>query len=178
MHIQTIAAELSATAATPGEHRAAANAHEEAARESYERCDTDGALTQWAHGINAQKQHLAAQIAEQGGMWDFPALFDLDGNLVPAKEIKTCYGWAWMLLDENGRCLRDENGRGQFFGDSQARSEKVRRRNDAKKGFYVGRVRVPAKAELRGGNICTVMAIPVRCDDGFSADALIVDNGK
>jgi hypothetical protein len=167
----SVAAHLAATATTADEHRAAAAAYSYAKQESYDRCDTDGALSQWAHGLNEGKEHLAAQIADNGGVWEFDGLFDLDGNLVPAKEIETRYGWSWMLLDEAGRC----DG---WFNESKAKKDETRIRNNAKKGFYVGRVRVPAYAALAGGNVCTVMPIVRRKDDGFSADAEIVDNGQ
>ncbi|MEU3686957.1 hypothetical protein [Streptomyces narbonensis] len=140
------------------------------AYESFERCDTDGALSQWAWGVTAQKDRLEADILEAGGKAEFGALFDLDGNLVPAKEIETQFGWSWMLLDERGKCAG-------WFNASKARNEDTARKNNAKKGFYVGRVRVPAYAKLAGGNICTVMAIKVRKDGGYSADAEVIDNG-
>lgn len=140
------------------------------AYESFERCDTDGALSQWAWGVTAQKDRLQADIIEAGGKAEFPALFDLSGNLVPAKEIETQFGWSWMLLDEREKCAG-------WFNESKARNEETRRKNNAKKGYYVGRVRVPAFAKLAGGNICTVMAIKVRRDGGWSAEAEIVDSG-
>ncbi|RPE39801.1 hypothetical protein EDD90_2819 [Streptomyces sp. Ag109_O5-1] len=168
----SVAAHLATTATTPDEHRAAAAAYASAKQESYDRCDTDGALSQWSHGLNEGKQHLAAQIAENGGMWEFDGLFDLDGNLVPAKEIETRFGYAWLLLDDNGRST------GRFFNESKAKSEERRIAAHAKRGFYVGRVRVPAYAALAGGGVCTVMPIVKRKDGGFSVDAEIVDNGK
>lgn len=140
------------------------------AYESFERCDTDGALSQWAWGVTAQKVRLQAEILEADGMAEFPAIFDLSGNLVPAKEIQTQFGWSWMLLDKYERCTG-------WFNESKARNEETARKNNAKKGYCVGRVRVPAFAKLAGGNICTAMAIKVRKDGGWSADAEIVDNG-
>jgi hypothetical protein len=168
----TVAATLSATATTADEHRAAAAAFTKAQHVSAERSDeADGALSQWAHGLNAAEHHLAARIAEQGGTWEFDALFDLDGNLVPAKEIQTRFGYSWMLLDERGKAAG-------FFNESKAKNEARRVTANARKGYYVGRVRVAAHAELAGGNIACVMPIVVRNDGGFSADAEIVDNGQ
>jgi len=171
---------VAATEAQKAATEEAARLRAEAARlerekeESFERCDTDGFMSQWASGVNAQKARLAADIAEQGGTWEFPALFDLDGNPVPAKLIETRYGWAWALLDP-------ENTSGRFLGffnESYARDEKRRVATNARKGYYVGTVRVPAFAKLAGGNVCTVTAVPVRRDGGWSVDAQIVDNGQ
>ena len=37
--------------------------------ESFERCDTDGFLSQWANGISANVASLNAEIAETGSAW-------------------------------------------------------------------------------------------------------------
>lgn len=166
----THAATLSATATTAAEHRAAAAAFTQARGESIERSSEDGALTQWAHGLNAAEHDLAARIAEQGGTAEFDALFDLDGNLVPAIQVNGKFGWSWKLLDDRGR------GDG-WFNESNAKAEARRIAAHAAKGYYVGRVRVPARATLGGGNIACVMPRAQRLDNGFSADAQIIDNG-
>jgi hypothetical protein len=166
----TVAAELSAVAVTAGEHRAAADAFTKAKGESIDRCDTDGALSQWAYGLNAAEHHLAARIAEDGGMAEFAGLFDLEGNLVPAVRVDGRYGWYWKLLDANGRTAG-------LFNESRAKTADRRRAANARKGYYVGRVRVPARAILAGGGIGCVLPIAERLDGGYSADAEIIDNG-
>ncbi|MFF7198294.1 hypothetical protein ACFZAM_31880 [Streptomyces sp. NPDC008079] len=144
--------------------------HDLKAVESFERCDTDGALSQWAHGLNAAKDRLEADIADNGGMWKFPALFDLDGNLVAAKDVQTKFGWSWMLLDADGR----PSG---WFNPSKAENPDTARRNNAKKGYYVGAVLAPAYADLQGGSITSVTPVVIRKDGGYSADVTVVDNG-
>ncbi|ONK13237.1 hypothetical protein [Streptomyces sp. MP131-18] len=151
--------------------RAEAARHEADAYESFQSCDNDGFLSQWASGKMAGLRRLEADIAEAGGVWEFPALFDLDGNLVPAKEVEGRYGLSWMLLNEHGRCAG-------WFNPSKARSPEVRRRNNAAKGYYIGSVRVPADADLEGGNAFSVRAVALRKDNGWSPDAVIVDNGQ
>ena len=143
------------------------------AERSYQECDTDGALSQIAHGLLAQELTLAAEIEANGGRYKFPALFDLDGNLVPAKLVQTRYGMAWGLL-------KDDNPRGRFIGwfnPSNAKKAETRRRNDERKGYRIGYVMAPARAELRGGNIACLMAKAVRTDGGFSRDVEIIDDG-
>ncbi|MFE5037095.1 hypothetical protein [Streptomyces sp. NPDC056683] len=167
----TAAATLSATATTADEHRAAAAAFTRAQHVSAERADeADGALSQWAHGINAAEHHRAAELAEAGNVAEFAALFDLDGNLVPAVHVDGKWGWSWKLLDARGRCAG-------WVSESKAKTEARRIAAHAAKGYYVGRVRVAAHVELAGGNIACVMPIVVRNDGGYSADAEIVDNG-
>lgn len=121
--------------------------HDQAAAESFERSDTDGALTQWSHGVSAQKERLQARIDDNGGTWEFPALFDLDGNMVPAKLIDTQYGSAFALLESDDP---SSSLTGKWINPSNARSHEVRNRNMRKKGYTIGTVRAPARAELSG----------------------------
>jgi hypothetical protein len=156
---------------TANQLRQSAADHDREAYESFERCDTDGFVSQWAHGVNAQLDRLRADIADNNGKWTFEALFDLDGNLIPAREVETRYGWAWMLLDENDRCTG-------WFNASHAKNPETRRRNDAKKGVYVGTIKAPAYAKLSGSNACTVTAIVLPRPNPDPQDIVIVDNGQ
>ncbi|MFI6290078.1 hypothetical protein ACIBEJ_00750 [Nonomuraea sp. NPDC050790] len=154
--------------------RAQAADHDKKAQTSYERSDTDGCLSQWGSSMVAQELRLQADINEAGGRALFPALFDTSGALVPALLTDGEWGWYFTLLasdDPNGR-------RAGWFGPSKARKAANARANDAAKGYYIGYVMAPAKAELRGGNIMCVTAIAVRTDGGFSRDVTIVDNGQ
>ena len=112
------------------------------AAESFDRCDTDGFLSQWVDGIEANRLRLAADIADNGGTSEFPALFTLDGQYVPARRCESeKYGWSdyWMVLDENGRAT------GTFLT-----YHPTRRSTLAKKGYVEGVVREPAKAIITG----------------------------
>jgi len=145
---------------------------EREAHDSYDRCDTDGALSQQASQITAQRYRLQADVAENGGMWSFPALFDLKGDLIPAREAYGQYGAFWSLLDEHG------NRTGRITKDSAARSEAVRIRNNAKKGFYVGEVLAPARVITRGQSATSVACFIDRADGGWNSDVLVIDNGQ
>lgn len=141
------------------------------AAESFERCDTDGFLSQWAQGITADKYRMQADIAENGGMAAFPALFDLEGNLVPAREAYGKWGSFWSLLDGNG------DRTGDTFNESRAASDKLRIKNDAKKGYYVGEVLAPARVAVRGSSATSVACHIERADGGWSPDVMVLDNG-
>lgn len=67
--------------------------------ESFERCDTDGFRSQAANDVTARVYDLQAGLLESGGLSSFPALFDLDGNQVPAVRVDGQYGMVWKLLD-------------------------------------------------------------------------------
>lgn len=51
--------------------------------ESFQRCDTDGFVSQWCHGITARDADEAARLADQGNLDVFPVLVDsATGELV------------------------------------------------------------------------------------------------
>lgn len=128
-----------ATAKTAEEWRAEANAHERQAEESFERCDTDGFLSQWASKMTAQLDRARADIAERGGTWIFPVLLTLDGERVPAKLINGRYGKCWALLDGEGEFT------GEFVGAFPKRESTLER-----KGYREGDEEAPADARIAG----------------------------
>lgn len=163
---------------TAAEWRALSVRSHEARNESWDRCDTDGFLSQWAHGLTATENEYRAQLAETDGKCDVQAAFDLDGNLLRALHGWSDYGEYFMIKDADGNKI-------EFFSPSQARSETTARRNNAKKGYYVGTVRVPATVKIMGGGTglagaanCYAMIVPASKEIIPSADVEIVDNGQ
>lgn len=162
-----------AAARKPAEDKA--RDHDRKAAESFDRCDTDGFLTQWSHGVLAGEARLQARIDANGGVLGFPALFDLDGNLVAAKLISGNYGLVWGVLESD-----DPNGRVvQWVNRSEASTAKARNRNMARKGFTEGRVLAPCRAKLGGGGTglagaMSVSAYAPRTDGGFSRDVIVL----
>lgn len=156
--------------------RAEAQRCEARAEESFQRCDTDGFLSQWASGLHSDLCRARADIAEQGGRCAFPALFNLQGELVAAKFIETRYGWAWGILpsdDPTGSFV-------SWFNPSNARSLKKMDAADARKGFYVGSVLAHAAAKMDGrgtGLSGSAWVARFRTDGGFSRDVEVLDNG-
>lgn len=155
--------------AQAAKYRQEARGNDRDAQESYERCDTDGFLSQWAHGQMAHRYYRAADILEAGGCAEFIALFDLEGNLVPAKYMQTKFGYAWALLEVN----EDESIQRivGWFNESNARNEETARKNNAKKGYALGTVRAACFLNLRDGRI-------VRTDGDFSSKVEILDDGR
>jgi len=126
------------TEITAEELREQAKAKVARAEESFERCDTDGFLSQWASRLGADFDLKKAEILEKGGAI-FPALFDLEGNLVKAKLINGKYGTCWAFVGEDGKFS------GQFIS-----AFPKNRQTMAKKGFLEGRVLQKAYAEYAG----------------------------
>jgi hypothetical protein len=81
--------------------KAEAAQHEQDAHESFERCDTDGFLSQWASGMMASLKRAQARIEEQGGRAIFTRvrLAKLDSSEIvrEAKLIETRFGRRWRI---------------------------------------------------------------------------------
>jgi hypothetical protein len=78
--------------------------HDTDAHESFERCDTDGFLSQWASGQMANLRRTQATLAEHGDTWTFARtiLTRADGSIVDdAREVTTRYGQRWRSDSEN-----------------------------------------------------------------------------
>lgn len=125
---------------SPEALRESAAADEAEAAASFERCDTDGFLSQWASGMTARLKRLEADIRERGGVAEFPALFR-DGALVPAVIIETKYGAKWGVFAS----AADANGRGRVV-----EWVPVGPKAYAKRGYTIGLVERPAKASVLG----------------------------
>lgn len=143
-----------------------AAAHEAARDESFDRCDTDGFVSQWAHGVNAQLKSAQAAIMENGGTAAFPALFDAEtGKRIRAKVIDGKYGACWAV------CGADDKFTGEFVKFAYTDRQKA---NLVQKGYRQGVETVAAWATLesdgRGlsGNVCVVT---YRKDKGYPEDA-------
>ncbi len=63
------------------ELREAAKQYRRDAHESFERCDTDGFLSQWAFGVTASQREREADLADNGNLGLFPALLDESGQV-------------------------------------------------------------------------------------------------
>ncbi|CAB4159046.1 hypothetical protein UFOVP711_48 [uncultured Caudovirales phage] len=109
-------------------------------QESFDRSDTDGSLSQWAHEQTERRLMKEADLAENNGMAEFPALFR-DGTIVKAKIVDGQYGAVWMLLDDNG------NSTGEFAPLTPKRASTL-----AKRGFTEGLVKRPARIQAASGS--------------------------
>lgn len=124
---------------TPDSLRERATAADTAAAESWERSDTDGFVSQWAHGLTADLNRKQADILEAGGMHRFVALFTLTGEYVPAQTVEGRWGKRWHLLTASGF------GTGTFLPYMPARRQTL-----AKRGYVEGWVMRPAEAFMNG----------------------------
>lgn len=86
---------------SPADLRAAASAQYAQREDSFDRCDTDGFLTQAASGAKAEQYRRQADINEHGGFDVFVGLYEAEtGRRVIARGKSTRYGVSWLLDDE------------------------------------------------------------------------------
>lgn len=82
---------------TAAEWHAEAGRHAEAQAESFERCDTDGFVSQWCHGLNRGVDRAKADIAAKGGQAIFAVLVDAKtGAIVSDRRIDGQFGTSWL----------------------------------------------------------------------------------
>lgn len=114
--------------------------HRQNSIDSFERCDTDGFMSQWASDCMARLRDFEADIADNDGRWEFPMLLTLEGEFVPARPISAKYGMCWMILDADGQAT------GEFAPYKPKRASTL-----ANRGFQEGRCLRPARAKLGQG---------------------------
>jgi hypothetical protein len=136
-------------------------------QESFERCDTDGFLSQWAADTTAREYDLCADLADANSQWEFTAVFTTDGDHVDARKVDTKFGWTWLI--------RNENGTVTWFSPSEARNGERRLKADTKKGYLLGVVRTEGRVVSYSSSRWNVSyrVIPVE-----GADVEVVDNGS
>jgi len=112
--------------------------------DSFDRCDTDGFLSQWASDVMARRYDWCAKVAGNGGRLEISAIFDLNGKLLSFDYREGQYGSYYLVKSP------DWTGR-PFVTTSGARKFRTRAANNAKKGVTEGTVSVPAYLDGRTG---------------------------
>lgn len=163
---------------TPETLRAEAAAHDAEAAASFDRCDTDGFVTQWAHGLTAQQKRMEADLAAAGGMAEFPALFTTDGQPVPAKLVTTRFGTKFAVFATTAD-VTDRSAPVVAWVDPFVKPATL-----ARKGFLVAQVLAPARVVMHGNGgrglsgATSVRPVRVRTDGGFNPDAPVASWGE
>ncbi len=86
---------------TPDEYRAQAKQWRRDEQESWDRCDTDGFLSQWAYTRLAQRDNANADTVERGYAYADVLLSLEDGTVVSDETIQGQYGTSWLVNDEH-----------------------------------------------------------------------------
>ena len=147
----------------------------------------DHFVTSYASDLNSRLYERRAQICDDGGTAEFRALFDTEGNIMPAKQVTVPNRFRggtdriWGVLESD-----DPNSKiVQWIRTSEAEKAERRRATDAKKGVYVGTVKASAAADLEApagatgiGGVSSVYVSVFRLDGGFSRSVEVLDSGS
>lgn len=108
--------------------------------ESFDRCDTDGFLSQWAADKMASTYISNAEIVEQGYVRSLALVEIATGEIVAsaAQYLEGQYGWYYLISDD---AVADRLGR--FVTPSSASKAETRDKNNAKKGVREVATHVP-----------------------------------
>lgn len=117
-----------------------AQQHEQAAQDSFDRCDTDGFLSQYASNLNALLCRARADIARRNGFYSFPCLMKGERR-VDARLIDGQFGRVWLLSEAEAGVFRR-----QFIPFAGSGSSRVQKRL----GLHEGEEDAPAAARIVG----------------------------
>lgn len=128
-----------------------------------------------------EAQHLSARayLEMNNGREVFPALFDKEGNAVPAKIVKTKHGRAWGILSDPTN-PSSKFKPGQFVTISQSKDPQKREEFYASKGYTVGKVWAEAEAKIITDENGVKKVSILRNDGGYSpfAETVTVNQYK
>lgn len=152
---------------TAADHREAAGASARARRTSQENSDTDGFVSQWASGLNAQEHEAWADLIDNGGKTRMRVLMNLDGTVASTHLHYGQYGAAWVLNDAAAARFGK-----RFLNESEAASAARRRAAMARKGFTFGTIEVDGYVTTSGSGTGLSGATSVRVVTLASVEAL------
>jgi len=150
---------------TAQQHRDAAAKLFQRANDSFERCDTDGFLSQRASQQTAREHLIQAEIIENGGVEEFVGLYEGDRRVKARFGSSTHYGhvsFYWLLHDDEADLIAR---RGKKFLPTGENS-----RVQKQLGLSERPEHAPAKAKLNSnGHACYG-----RSGDAWGQDATLI----
>lgn len=142
----------------------------ERAAESFERCDTDGYLSQWASDSMARERDAVADWALARGTTFCEVLLNLDGSVASSHPGEGQWGQYWVLNDVATAVYGK-----RFFAPSKAATWSKQARANAKRGFRIAQVQVcGTRPKLRGENACSLAVVSTPCIESLRAGQWLV----
>lgn len=123
--------------------------HQEAG-ESFERCDTDGFVSQWASGVSAAANQEAAALARAHGLAEFPVLLHADDGTVASVDRRSGQWGMYWVLNQAARDRLPADAKG-IVGEPNCKTHAREVTNLARKGYRIATMRARGRVELTGG---------------------------
>jgi hypothetical protein len=142
---------------------ASAQRHVQERHDSFERCDSDGFISQWASGLSADRDRLQVQILKNGGHAEFWVLVDADGNVIADRVhwFQNQYSFAWQGSWKLPPEAEAKYGRRWIpFGDN-SRIQKALKLHEEKRWFPAVAKIVGEGKGLSGAASCRAEAVRV-----------------
>jgi hypothetical protein len=166
---------------TADEWRAKAVASRKSSLDSFDRCDTDGFLSQWASDSMASTYYRLAEYADEGGdvqeirwpMWQDPS-----GNWVPVDEfsyVQGQYGESVRIYLKRNHVDGEDHGRVIWWNPSRANKATTARRNDEKKGLRWALVAARVEAYTYSAGMHVGLALRAVTEDRSSIIKVVND---
>lgn len=117
--------------------------------ESFQRCDTDGCVSQWCQDITARDYDCAAELSDKGNLGVFKVLVDIETGEVVANTIHIFQSRFHYGNEYKWAVRRQGQEKAQWVSDYKRES------NFAAKGLKVAYIIAPAKmyARLPGNHL-------------------------
>ncbi len=143
------------TIAAESDAKKTADAAYAAERESFQRCDTDGFVSQWCHTLNGRENDMKSKVERTGGASIFRGVIDIEtGELVATKVYEFFNKFAGYGYVTKFRVVR--NGKVEWISDVYQRTSSY-----TKKGLKEVWVVAPAYVKTsHTGYFSTVREIP------------------
>ncbi len=156
------------------DYRAEAQACRDRAEESFERCDTDGFLSQYCSVISARLADRRAKILDNDGMASFTGLYEGERR-VKAKMLNGTYGHYWLLHEDEAELVA---ARGKPFLPTGSNSRVLKKLGLAERSELA-----PAWADTAGNgtglaSVANVYIETYRTGDKWGGDAVLDEEVK
>lgn len=125
--------------------------------DSFERCDTDGFLSQWASGVTSHADEMAAQLARDHGLGTFAVLLNLDGTIASVHRGTNQFGTFWVLNDAAAQRFGK-----RFVNEPDCKTNAREIASLERRGFRIGTMRARGRVKMGGGGTGLAGALNVR----------------
>jgi hypothetical protein len=151
------------TTITADQYRKSAARSVEMAEESFQRCDTDGFMSQWSSGINARLDLAKADIVDQEYVDTFVGLY-VGQRRIKAKAYRSQFGTSWVMHESEQELISLRGGAFLPTGRNSRIHKKL--------GIREALETAPAWAKISGEHLTNLSVVRYRTGCKWGTDAV------